>query len=166
MKNKKIVSYFTGASLLMICILVSGGWYYHHNLSFTCTSSMASFYSNEGDKPFINFTQNINFNYFGKASVHLSGYLYSQDGRKFKLDRSVFYRYTRILGTHDYRLQVKEDMRSGNDTIPAVLERRHLMPVIKGESEIFGIRRLPNRDMIISNNAGPYLICAVHQQRF
>ncbi|HCR3980609.1 TPA: hypothetical protein OOF39_000009 [Kluyvera ascorbata] len=160
MKKKHLLAYSAGTGVLII-FLALGYWYSQHNLSFTCSSSTASFYSNEGEQPFVNFTQNISFNHFGKASVYLSGDLHTQDGQIYPMNRSVFYRYVRI-GTSDYRLQVTGEVRSGNDRVPADLDNQYLMPVLEGVSRIFGIRQLPTGDMVISNNAGPYLICAVH----
>ncbi|HFT1963454.1 TPA: hypothetical protein RG862_003686 [Enterobacter ludwigii] len=160
MKTKYIIHYSAGALISSVFIML-GYWYSHHNLRFACSSSTASFYTNNDNKSFLDFTQNITFSYWGKATVSLSGNLYTTEGKMYVINRSVFYDYEHI-GASQYRLKVTGAMSYGNDSVPVSLERKHLMPILKDVSRVMGIRHLANGDVMFFNNAGPFFICAVH----
>lgn len=158
--NKKFLLYGTGTVLLGIFITL-GYWVSRHNLSFTCSSSTASFYSNSGNLPFLNFTQTLTFSNLGKTIVRVSGDLHTPEGKTYVINRSIFYDYVRISGGN-YRLKVTGAIAAGNDNVPASLAKTVLAPLLQGASRIVGIRQLPSGDMVVANNVGPFLICAVH----
>ncbi|EFN9101096.1 hypothetical protein F9Z46_21310 [Escherichia coli] len=159
--NKRHITIYFISILLAPIIIFCGYWYSRHNLSFTCSTSTESFYNNVGNKPFMDFTQNIKFSYSGKATVSISGILHTQDGKNYALNRSIIYDYE-YININQYRLNVSSTLRAGNDNIPVSLELKHLMPVLIGVNRVIDIRRLENGNMIFSNNAGPFFICAVH----
>ncbi|POT55532.1 hypothetical protein C3432_20990 [Citrobacter amalonaticus] len=158
--KKQHLFYSVAGCVLLVIFLLSGYWLSLHNLSFTCSSSTASFASNINNTVALNFTQSMTFSYRGKAVVHLSGYFTTGDTRHV-LNRTIVYAYTRT-GTSDYSLRVVNATRAGSDTVPENLERTYLGPILQGAYRIIGIREMPSGDMLIANNAGPYLICAVH----
>ncbi|RXJ09088.1 hypothetical protein [Lelliottia nimipressuralis] len=147
-------------SVLLIIFLLSGYWISRHNLSFSCSSSTASFGSNINNSLLLNFTQNMTFSYRGKAVIHLSGDL-SEGNTRYVLNRTIVYTYIRT-GTNDYSLRVVNASRAGSDTVPENLEHTYLGPILQGAHRIIGVRKMPTGDMLIANNAGPFLICAVH----
>ncbi|WP_347290846.1 hypothetical protein [Kluyvera georgiana] len=159
MKKKRI--YYSVAGGLFLCsFLLSGYWFYQHNLSFTCSSSTASFASNIKNTMAFNFTQNMTFSYRGHAVIHLSGEFSETDAR-YVMNRTIVYSYSRT-GGNNYALQVVKATLGGSDTVPVRLESTYLGPVLTGAQRIVEIRRMPGGNIVFSNTAGPYLICAVH----
>ena len=108
----------------------------------------------------LNFTQNTTFSYSGKVVSHLSGDFIA-GGVRYVLNRNIVYDYTR-LDSNNYSLRVVNTTRTGSDTVPVNLEHTYLGSILHGAHRILGISEMPTGDMLISNNAGPYLICAVH----
>ncbi len=159
MKKSPLFLYCIGTFLLIIFLAV-GYWYSRHNLNFTCSSSTASFYTNKGNVPFLNYTQSVSFTHSGKAYVHISGNIHDAE-KMYALNRTIIYSYERIAPT-EYRMQVLTAFYAGSDSVPEAMEKKYLMPILPGIERIFGIRQLPTGDMVISNNSGPFLICAVH----
>ncbi|EPM3637450.1 MULTISPECIES: hypothetical protein [Enterobacter] len=148
------------AVALAIILLTVGYWFYQHNLSFTCSSSTASFVTNVGNKPLLNFSQTLSFERTGKAFLHLSGELH--EGQKiYVVNRTIIYTYSRI-GRNEYSMHVKSTTIGGNDSVPELFEHKHLGPVLKDTRRIISVMQLPSGDRVIANNSGPYLICAVH----
>ena len=158
--KKKHIYYSVVGGLLLCIFLFSGYWLYRHNLSFTCSSSTASFASNINNAITLNFTQTMTFSYQGQAVIHLSGDI-NEDSTRYILNRTVVYAYTRV-GDSLYSLKVVRANRTGSDTVPEHLEKAYLGPLLSAAHRIIGIRTMPSGNILISNNAGPYLICAVH----
>ncbi|MFP2428833.1 hypothetical protein [Enterobacter ludwigii] len=158
--KKKHICYSVAGGLLLCAFLLSGFWFYKHNLSFACSSSTASFASNINNAITLNFTQNMTFSYRGRAVIHLSGDI-NEDHTRYVMNRTIVYTYTRA-GTNLYSMRVVHATRTGSDTVPKHLEKGYLGPLLIGAHRIIGIRSMPSGDILISNNAGPYLICAVH----
>lgn len=140
--------------------LALGYWHSQHNLKFTCSSSTASFSTNEGNKPFLNFTQNVTFTLSGKAFVNISGEIYNE-GNIYTINRTIIYDYVR-LGSGDYQLHAISVTPTGSDDVPAVLTQKYLGQLNLGSYRVISIRELPSRDIVIANTSGPYIICAVH----
>ncbi|KGB00850.1 hypothetical protein DR73_2147 [Enterobacteriaceae bacterium ATCC 29904] len=158
--KKKHIYYSVAGGLLLCSFLLSGYWLYRHNLSFTCSSSTASFASNIDNAITLNFTQTMTFSYRGQAVIHLSGDI-NENHTRYVLNRTVVYNYTRT-GDSLYSVKVVHANRTGSDTVPAHLEKGYLGSLLSSAQRIIGIRTMPSGDILISNNAGPYLICAVH----
>ena len=158
--KKNPLYYSMAGGVLLLIFLLFGYWISHHNLSFTCSSSTASFASNINNTMSLNFTQSMTFSYRGKAVVYLSGNITTSEA-KYELNRTIVYSYTRT-GTSDYSLQVVNATSAGSDTVPEYLEQTYLGSLLQKAQRIIGIRKMPSGDMLIANNAGPYLICAVH----
>lgn len=148
------------SAVVFIALIVSGYWFYHHNLNFACSSSTSSFSSNINSKVSFDFSQHLTFDHWGKAVIHISGGFKDQNG-EYVLNRTAIYNYKRI-GAYDYSMRVINVTRAGSDTVPSQLERLYLMPIVQGTHRILGIQQLPSGGMVISNNAGPYMMCAVH----
>ncbi|ALL17256.1 hypothetical protein NI40_008865 [Enterobacter sp. E20] len=162
--NKRHRFIYTAAAVLLVIFITTGYWFSRHNLSFTCSSSTVSFYGNNGNNSnaaSLNFTQTLNFNYLGKATVFIAGELHTPEGVTYRMNRSVFYDYVH-LGGSNYYLQVTDSILAGNDDVPVSLAKTELAPLQQGASRIVGIRQLPSGDMVVANNVGPFLICAVH----
>ncbi|WP_336277821.1 hypothetical protein [Cronobacter dublinensis] len=158
---KRMPLYFSVSAVTLLFIyLTLGYWIYRHNLSFTCSSSTASFVTNAGNKPFFNFTQTLSFDHTGKAFLQLSGELY-EDQKAYVVYRTIIYSYSRI-GRNEYNMQVESTILGGNDTVPKEFEQKHLTPLLKDTRRIIGVMQLPSGDWVIANTSGPYLICAVH----
>lgn len=158
--KKQNICYLLAGGILLLIFLSSGYWISRHNLSFTCSSSTASFATNANNTMMLNFTHNTTFSYSGKVVSHLSGDFIA-DGVRYVLNRNIVYAYTR-LDSNNYSLRVVSTTRTGSDTVPVNLERTYLGSILDGAHRILGISEMPTGDILISNNAGPYLICAVH----
>ncbi|HCR2009231.1 TPA: hypothetical protein ONC52_001020 [Enterobacter asburiae] len=159
--NKRHRFLYSIAAVLLVIFITIGYWVSRHNLSFTCSSSTVSFYGNNANAPFLNFTQTLTFNYLGKATVFVAGELHTPEGVTYRMNRSVFYDYVH-LGGSNYHVQVTDSILAGNDDVPDSLAKTELAPLQQGASRIVGIRQLPSGDMVVANNVGPFLICAVH----
>ena len=159
--NKKKRLLYSAVVVLLVIFITLGYWVSRHNLSFTCSSSTASFYRNSGNAPLMNFTQTLTFSYWGKVTVFVVGELYTPEGVTYRVNRSVIYDYVR-LGGSDYHLQVTGSISAGNDNVPDSLAKTDLAPLLQGARRVVGIRQLPNGDMVVANNVGPFLLCAVH----
>ncbi|MGU3412593.1 hypothetical protein ACLBW2_06805 [Enterobacteriaceae bacterium C23F] len=159
MKKNHFYLSVTGA-LVVIILLISGYWIGQHNLNFTCSSSTVSFATNVNNKLLFNFTQTLSFSYSGKFVMHISGGF--QDGdREYVLNRTIVSDYKRS-SMSEYNMKVVNVTRAGSDNVPDNLEHQYLMPIVLGSQRIMAIRQLPSGSMVISNPAGPYVICAVH----
>ena len=159
MKNLKVLMYSVGL-LILAGLLMMGYGYTRHNLNFTCSSSNSSFHNNAESTPFLTFSQNISFTRSGAAFLYISGNI-ENENKYYSLNRAIIYDYRRI-GPDEYLMEVTKASRSGGDNIPAELENKYLMPLLSGVQRIIRIRQLPNGNMVFANNAGPFLICAVH----
>lgn len=158
---KKQQVYFSMAGgLLLIMFISSGYWISQHRLSFTCSSSTVSFASNINNNMALSFTQNMTFSYWGKVVIHLSGE-FSEGNTRYVLNRTVVYTYTRTY-KHGYSLRVINTSITGSDNVPESLENIYLGSLLLGAHRILRIQKMPTGDILISNNAGPYLICATH----
>lgn len=157
---KKFTILLISVGALLAIFLVLGYWHFQHNLSFTCSSSTASFSTNEGNSPFLNFTQNVTFSLKGEALVNISGEIHNKDNI-YTINRTIIYDYVRI-GSADYKLHAISVTPTGTDDVPAELTRKYLGQIQPGSYRVVNIRQLPSGDMVISNTSGPYIVCAVH----
>lgn len=157
---KKFHLFIFSIGALLTIFLALGYWHFQHNLSFTCSSSTASFSTNEGNKPFLNFTQNVTFTLKGEAFVNISGEIHSEENI-YTINRTIIYDYVR-LGSGDYQLHSISVTPTGTDNVPAELTQKYLGQLHLDSYRVISVRQLPSGDMVISNTSGPYIVCAVH----